>query len=363
MDEIVAAAVISRGATRQLRRQILGFMLIVTGHLPVAAEPVAIVASTRATGFGWLFGSPIDGACWIVTPRHVIEASRGGDPAPFLWRRQNGIEGTGNAPIVPDAALDLAFSPAGGIEPADCLSRLGDSDLTAILMRYPVTEAVSALKTQMRPRRMHLRDFDATLVRIEPADDAARKAFQSGISGSPLLSVEDAARVPRPLGLILHLDPQTNLGTALRFDTIKRVFLGMRNPESTPAPAASPTLFEIVNARAVTPSPTASAESLRTGGCWRAEPPAGERSFRFEIVVEHMTTELTIAADPQCGPPPDGLLLEAPAATGWHTIGQCTPQGEQGTCAWRFVPTARLRLTVIRRDSAAVGVSALGVSQ
>lgn len=337
------------------------FGLAVLASSSVAAEPVAIVSSTRANGFGWLFGSPNDGECWIATPLHVIELTRGGEPGPFVWRSQSGIEGTGEAPIAPEATLDLAFARASGIEPGKCLSRLGVADLSSALGRYPVAEAVSPLKTQVRPRRLQLRDFDADVIRIEPVDGAARKAFQSGISGSPLLEVEGEGRDPRPLGLILSVDPKTNQGAALRFDTIRRVFLTLQGSADRRHQPSASLNYKIVNSTAISPDPAASSAALAAGGCWSAAPPAGERSFRFEIVAAREFQELTIVVDPRCGSAADAVVIEAPTSSSWYAIAQCTFDGTTTACVRQLTLTARARLTVIRRDGAIVSLGAMTI--
>ena len=65
------------------------------------AETVLIEGAGQSKGQGWLFGSPQDASCWVVTPAHVVRAGKTGMVSDFIWRDIDGRQGSGVSAFIP----------------------------------------------------------------------------------------------------------------------------------------------------------------------------------------------------------------------------------------------------------------------
>ena len=325
------------------------------------AEPVLITSKAGAKGQGWLFGSPRDASCWIAVPRHVVETHKGGPLADFQWRDAKGREGSGVSPYEPMVGLDLAFAKASGRLDGACLSRLGGDDLSFVVARQPTVEAISMETTHVEPRRMQLRDFNGDYVRFAPANDEARREMKPGLSGSPLVLRTGGEAPDRPVGLVANVDPSQDFGHAVRFDTIKRLFLTSSKDQIETLPADPDNEFTLVNSTGVSRDQSSSAEaSITDSGCWIAAPPAGARSFSIEIAPHNPGASFSGVAlvfDQTCASVPDGIVLEKIQGENWTTLSGCRLSASRAHCVAAGQSIDRLRLTIIRRDGAEVGVS------
>jgi hypothetical protein len=340
---------------------LVGFLLL-GAH--ASAEPVLINSGAQAKGQGWLFGSPKDASCWIATPRHVVEATRGGVLAGFRWTDARGREGRGIDPIAPDPKLDLAFARAEGRADGACLSRLGGDDLTFIVKRQPAVEAMSMQKTHVEPRRMVLRDFSGDYVRFAPADNEAKEYMKPGLSGSPLVLRESDGR-DRPIGLIASVDSDQRHGYAVRFDAIKRLFLTLdtaTTPESERDFDAThkKTQFSINDASGVSRDASTTAQAvLNDDQCWIAHPAEEARSFSAVIMPEKRGgsfKRIALIYDSACAQAPDAVVLEKRSGDGWATLAACNASPTGASCLSAGQPLDQMRLTVISRSGAEVAI-------
>jgi|GEM_PF-4763220 len=343
---------------------LLGTVFISLLTQKLYAEPVLIRNVANMKGQGWLFGSPVDASCWIVTPKHVIEQSKNGPVKNFLWSDIEGHEGTGLSPVAPVKGLDLAFAKITGRQKGQCLSRLGTDDITHFVSRQPMVEAMVLQKTFVQPRQMRLRDFDARYIRFMPVTEAAARNMRPGLSGSPLVLRTEGVAVDRPIGLVLQVSKDQQTGFALRFDEIKKIFL---TQVANDQPAAQQTNvsgnFTILNTQAVTLNAQSVMENIKQEeGCWVAKPPEGKRSFSFDVIMDKTAKSLSgiiVKFDKSCGAQPGGIILETRSGDQWATAGICKLNPEQATCRLPNQTADRLRVSIIKRDGTAVALKQL----
>lgn len=346
--------------TWRITQRFLVFTLALSITTGATAEPVLIHSATQGKGQGWLFGSPKDASCWVAVPKHVVALKIDGPVANFRWRDAKGFEGTGANPLVPSEHHDLAFAQALGRETGSCMSRLGVADISLVVARQPTVEAMSMQTTQVAPRRMILRDYNGDVLRFEPATEQAKKRLQPGLSGAPLVLREN--NVDRPIGMVTHVGPNREQGYALRFDVIRRLFANLEvQAEKASTTVDKSIAFDLVNitAESLDTSKT-QASLLNQAGCWAATPAEGARSFAMEIVPKKIGVSLsglTLDFDEACGTTPDSLILEAQRGKNWIMISSCPIAAQHATCNISKRKPSRLRLTVIRRDGAAIGLS------
>ncbi len=332
------------------------------------AEPVRIQSGERTFGQGWLFGSPKDASCWIVTPRHVVEKSRGGEVGEFQYTDLKGRTGEGVDVVVPKEGLDLAFAKVAGRRKGDCLSRLGADNISFAVARQPIAEAMKVLGTHASPRRMQIRDFSGESLIFEPVDKAAHEAMQRGLSGAPLLLRTDDG-TDQPLGLIFDIEPnEKKSGFAVRFDVIKRLFLALDSKIAGSKEAGGVEIpgdaFALIDIDGVSGSPDQGPRmALAEQGCWIAAPREGKRSFRATLTPDDTRAfrGVFIEFGKTCGGPPDGIIIEIQNGKAWETIANCEMGADAARCQTAPRPRAPLRLTVISRSGSAVGIQQISL--
>lgn len=337
-------------------------LVLVALLIPPSAqgEPVLIQSATRAKGQGWLFGSLFDASCWIAVPKHVIATRIDGEVANFRWRDSNGYEGTGQDPIIPSDTVDLAFAAAVGREPGSCLSRLGANDIGQIVARQPIVEAISMQSTHVEPERMRLRDFSRDMLVFEPVTESAKERLKPGLSGAPL--VLRGSEQDRLIGMVTSVGTSLIEGYAIRADKISSLFTGYVKQNSIGVESAEAQQeFYIASVTAVSASLGNSIASLQEAkGCWEAKPPENARSFQLELVAKNddayfSAVELTL--DEACGENPDSMLLEELRGSTWVTLADCEVSPHRVLCRMPRRKFSRIRLTLIKRDVSAVGIS------
>lgn len=331
------------------------------------AEPVLVLAENGQKGQGWLFGSPVDGECWIAMPRHVVEA--GGALHAFLWRDVQGNEGTGREPKAASQKLDLAFARIDGRASGRCLSRLGTDDLTSVVMRQPIVWAQSMFKTHLRAIEMRISDANAQYVRFEPIKSESTENLNKGLSGAPLVLRDPSGGADRPIGLVVRVSKAKGFGHALRFDTIKTEFAGIVAKSS--ANTGRVTLqndlgIRLINATGRSQSSdTAVGAALAEAGCWIARPAPGARSFNVEVHPTSpglVVSSVDVRFEPRCGPRPDALIVQVLEGKLWSTAASCEISPLAARCVIGRRKMTPLRLIVIKRDGMNVAIAHIGVT-
>lgn len=343
-------------------------LVVVTLLTPLCTqgEPVLIQSATQAKGQGWLFGSMFDASCWIAVPKHVIATRIDGDVASFRWRDSKGYEGTGQNPFIPSDTVDLAFAAAVGREPGSCLSRLGASDIGQIVARQPIVEAISMQSTHVEPERMRLRDFSSDMLVFEPVTESAKERLKPGLSGAPM--VLRGAEQDRLIGMVTSVGTTLDEGYAIRADKISSLFTGYVKQNSIGVKAATEQQeFYLASVTGLSANLESSIASLQQPeGCWEAKPPENARSFQLELVAKNddayfSAIELTL--DEACGENPDSVLLEELRGSSWVTLADCEISVQRTLCRMPRRKFSRLRLTLIKRDAATVGISQIQLLQ
>lgn len=322
------------------------------------AEPVAIEGATGETGVGWLFGSPQDARCYVVTANHVVD-DENGDPKRFLWRGLDGREGVGAAPFG-DAGLDIAFGRASGVEPSDCLSRLGPLDATSVIRRQPEASLLQPISTSARPIQVQIGPFDETRFQAEGVEAQDVQLLQRGVSGAMLtLRRDDGAEIP--LGVVTNADPTGGV-VATRADATRRVFSARDAEAAGSGPVTNGAPVEIRRSTGESRDPASDVSALlREGACWSVSPGEDRRAVHVELTsVETAFNNARLDIEPECGVAPTEVYAAIPRGSGWRHIASCPVSGGVALCRFTTIdPGTVMRLSLIRRDGATMGIASV----
>ena len=327
------------------------------------AETVLIEGAGQSKGQGWLFGSPQDASCWVVTPAHVVRAGKTGMVSDFIWRDIDGRQGSGVSAFIPKVGTDLAFAKVIGRAKGDCLSRLGADTLSASIRRQPNVEAIIMQKTHVDPRAMKVRSFNEEFLTFDPSTDQVKAYMKPGISGAPLiLRQEDGLDIP--LGLITSVKRDQSAGFALRFDIIKALFMSQKPGSKENNEASAEQSFQIVSASGRSAEAGSAVNAVLTDDrCWLARPVEKKRSF--DLVVQPLNkdgvSKAVIEFDPSCGSAPTTIIVEHEYKDKWQTFGQCKATPNYANCIFPKLARGNIRFTFIARDGLSRGIKRLSL--
>ncbi len=352
-------------------RSVLAAILLALLPAKILAETVFVAAGFGEVGNGWLFGSRSDQSCWIALPWHVVATMEAQSAPPFFFTDQEGRIGEAAAPVrvtQSDLALaatggndDLAFARVtAGLRPGSCNSRLGLPG-AGFALALATTDRLQFSAMQERTRI----GFPGELLRavadagrggtflVRPENEADRAFMQGGLSGATVL-MEWEGRL-HPAGMVLSVLDDQSAAVVLRFDKLREAFeileadAAGRTDSAPDAPADGAPAIAIIGVRGVVGENSTPLTALvDKSGCWRAAPPAGERSVEIVLSVtglaEGVGHSLRLVADPACGPPESYVVELRDTGGGWVTISGLCPGGPEGGKSCRLPPGTEMEL-------------------
>lgn len=351
-----------RGASARL----VIFCLLLATAGGAAAEHVRLKTGPDTFGQGWLYVDP-DGQCRVATPAHVVE--RGAGLADALVIDQRGREYPAGAALQPDPELDLAVLQVSGSRPGQpCTpSRLGLDNLAPTLSRlteaFLITMEGGELRTIRVERRARSVDSGrGTVFAVAPMRSTDR--LSQGMSGSVVLSPDNA-----PLGMLIEVEPDDNVGIVIRFDAIKRAVLSAA-ASSAPAPSGAAALGEVTVLEGATLDPAAGPSALvGEGGVWRVKAAGRRVRVLIQLPETQRLNRVTLAAPSAAdGNFPVGLEVATSASAGaerFTSAAYCRADGATDLVC-RFAPrqVRALRLTFAAAQAdATLALGALNIGQ
>ena len=350
---------------REHKTRFLGAILVLCAtSFGALAETVMIEGAGQSKGQGWLFGSPDDANCWIATPAHVVKAGKTGDATDFVWRDVEGGQGSGVATFIPKVGTDLAFAKVIGRSKGYCLSRLGADSITASVRRQPDVEAIIMQRTHTDPQAMKVRSFNGDFLTFAPANNTVKSYMKPGISGAPLI-LRRSDGLDVPLGLITTVERDQSAGYALRFDTIKALFLSGYQGASVSAVPAQKKSFDIISVTGLSSDSQNAVDAILTQDrCWIGRPSKDKRSFNLVVkpISNQGIAQAILEFDEACGPPPKTIITEYRNGTKWRTFGQCRLSETQAHCNFPKPVADDIRFTFIARDGLDRAVKSLSLN-
>lgn len=350
---------------RRLRRVLAGLALSLGAAGAALAEPVRVDGVT--SGSGWLFGSPSDTRCWVVTAAHIADELR--RPARFTWTRTDGSTGdvdfTWTAP-----EEDVAFGRVDTLPPGACPSRLGPPDLSVLVARNPEARLLQVLQTNLRTLSVRAGSYDGRIVRFDAAGPNGAARVQQGVSGGPIVIDRDNGDVTPFAMAIKDLPGIPGAFYAVRFDRLRAHFAQAEAGAASTAqalgggtPGEHGTPYSVLRIEGATRAAGFGPGALiGDERCWSGAPADGARAARVEIETDHRGIDrVTVDLAPDCGPPPDGLILETPQGAAWRAASWCTITEHQASCDFAGSAHPRLRMVVIDRNGDGFGLSNLKV--
>ena len=329
------------------------------------AEHVRLKTGPGTFGQGWLFVDP-DGRCRVATPAHVVD--RGATLAEALVIDQRGREFPAAEALQPDAKLDLAVLRVSGVRPGEpCTpSRLGLDNLAPSLSRlteaFLITMEGGELRTIRVERRARSVDSGrGTVFAVAPMRPTDR--LSQGMSGSVVMSPDNA-----PLGMLIEVEPEDNVGIAIRFDAIKRAVLSGKAPPVV-GPDDAVALGVVTVLEGDTVDPAAGPEALvGKGEVWRVRPDGRRVRVLVWLAETQRLNQVVLTVPSDAGTDlPVGMEVATAAradADRFTSAAYCRQtRGADLIC--RFAPrqVRMLRLTLAAPDAAstlAVGALSLG---
>jgi hypothetical protein len=340
------------------------FCLLLAAAGCAAAEHVRLKTGPDTFGQGWLYVDP-DGQCRVATPAHVVE--RGAGFAEALVIDQRGREYPAGAALQPDPELDLAVLQVSGSRPGQpCTpSRLGLDNLAPTLSRlneaFLITMEGGELRTIRVERRARSVDSGrGTVFAVAPMRSTDR--LSQGMSGSVVLSPDNA-----PLGMLIEVEPDDNVGIVIRFDAIKRAVL---SAAASPAPSGAAALGEVTVLEGATLDPATGPGALvGEGGVWRVKAEGRRVRVLLQLPETQRLNRVTLAAPSAAdGDFPVGLEVATAASAGaerFTSAAYCRADGATDLMC-RFAPrqVRALRLTFAAAQAdATLALGALNVGQ
>lgn len=211
-------------------------------HSPAASEAVFLTHG-GGIGVGWLF-LDVDGACRLVTPRHVVSGPDDELVAPDMIERTGRRTTTRRPVAAADPNFDLAFLEAAPLVASDgcSTSRLSGVPLDTVVRRMEqgtllIATAVDYQRLAVAPVVSSRDEYGGGIIAFEAL--AGEENFKEGMSGGIILFGG------RPVAMLYHVLEET-IGLAYRFDAIaaaKNAALGAM--ASSPDQAAEARILDI----------------------------------------------------------------------------------------------------------------------
>lgn len=286
--------------TDRLRRCTIAAILFGSAFGSAAeAESVRVISGPNSVGGGWMFLD--SGGCHVVTAAHVVAGSDG-RPLKVVIRDGRGIEWVPTAPIVFSSSADIAVLPIpNAADPAVCgapgRSRLGVAGVAerartmvaARIERFGFSQT-EPIPIELAATRTDLRRGE--VFGVKPT--AASVNVEKGWSGSPITDAQGM------IGIVVDVDPDTGIATAVRADAIADLLARARHdveivrPPTTPvgAKSTSPTRLptpgsagveqldiRVGSGETVDPAQGPTEIFSATGAGWTVRPKAGTVAF------------------------------------------------------------------------------------
>ncbi|MDY0259931.1 MAG: hypothetical protein RBR41_09740 [Desulfovibrio sp.] len=347
-------------------------LLIEVVCLPAAwAETVHIQARSGEVGHGWLFGSMIDGACWIVTPAHVVASPETGELEPFYF--YDGTEATGQSAkpfrLVTGKAVtakaekeadDLAFARVQtGRTDGACTSRLGLQDYAYknLLQRQSGFYIANMFKTSsgtfnVTLSRKGVDAYGGALLEFFSDDPRSEPFMHQGLSGATVMA--DFGNKIQPVAMVVSISADKKRITALRYDFIKKRFEKGPLPEDVSVRKDADDGdfdFKIIEAKYMPMPGDKGPDSLRgKNGCWKAAAKGGQRTVELIFAVKNSNAtvssiEVFQSNDCQTAPAKFWIDQRSPGAEEWQFVaaGSSTSEGVKCTVNSKGVREFRLK--------------------
>jgi hypothetical protein len=325
---------------------LLSCLLLAAGG-GVRAEHVRLKTGADTFGQGWLFVDP-EGQCRVATPAHVV--ARGAGLADALVIDQRGREFRAGAALQPDPELDLAVLQVRGSSPGrPCTtSRLGLDNLAPTLSRLTEAFLVTMEGGEVRTIRVdrRARSVDSrrgTVFAVAPTRSTDQ--LSQGMSGSVVMSPDNA-----PLGMLIEVEPDDNVGIVIRFDAVKQAVLSGA-AVAAPAPTGAPARAEVTVLEGVTLDPAFGPGALLgEGGVWRVKSQGRRVRVLLQLPELQRLNRVTLASPGAAdGALPVGLEVATAASAGaerFTSAAYCQANQANGLVC-RFAPrqVRVLRLT------------------
>lgn len=330
-----------------IRHSLALSLLILTGLFdipPAQAEPVAIETPDHGKRQGWMFGSAVDGRCWLAMPNHLLKRA----PEAVIFTDQSGnrgeagpvlfIEGNADAMMATGGNPDLAFAPLRDSQ-KKCLSSLGlpEFSYNAILKERPDLQVIDLLATSARlfdvsVKQVKIDEAGGRSIGIWPTETKAVESMTRGISGATATVVHSSGR--HPFAMILAANEKREIGYALRFDAIRGAFSAIhrdwRLQQHSEKTRRSGTGYEISSFSAILLGDKKGPSVLQKDeGCWVV---AAEGGASIVELIIRTTSEfdrvenIVVDATDACHPAAKNFYLEhrSEPSDNWVYLGQCS---------------------------------------
>jgi hypothetical protein len=345
-----------------MRLPLLGLSLVLLAS-PSLAETVTATASATSQGQAYVFR--LAEGCFAATPAHVLAREDGPLSSPIL-RARDGREAQGLDPVRPDRELDLAFVRVAGALSAPCGSpeNLG-LDLLDHRLRTggDLTLHVARTGTSAQQIPVRVSRFNKTYLFVAPTGGLRIDAVMQSMSGGLVAGADGV-----PFGMLLLVDPDTGLATALRFDLIKALALralGRTGGGRDDAAARRP--FTVARWSGETVDAARPPAVVLSGGEWRARPVDRRVALEFHAAAPAKVSRVTVARSLAGDEEADVMTVWSGQRPGgdWVLLRSCTRRqpGDPSLfdCAFAPTETGALKLEFGRRSGGIVAVGRVDV--
>lgn len=328
------------------------FALLLLIVSDAAAELVSTRLGTNEEGHAWLFGSPMDGSCWIAAPAHVFEGDDRQLKKGILQLSKGGEIQLSEVPVKPDPKVDLAFSPVNIDK--HCHDRLGPDDLSQLISttdNVKLTILVSSVQIGFDVRIRSL--AQSGHIEVKPTSEQVN--LVPGFSGG-LISAKRAGLGDHDVlvGLLLRVcgpvsdeaepadldenepcDGEHHYGIALRFDKIKGLFTSIDN--GAPRTSGKGVVLLPTSGRTLDAlqGPANAFGTTDNQTCWRVKSDSYGRvtaTFRTEGKPIHRVLVYACAdGENHEMPSGAGLSFKSNNSNTWSSVRYCRSQPEAAT--------------------------------